>query len=130
MKRGRKKERTQISARIDYAVMDIAQDAIRGTETRITDMMERGLVLALRELGCTVPVSHHARLFFRDEGPAFAQLIVDLNTLRRLPEVRPLSAAEEAVRNFLMGIIASARQWPDADKVLALMGTPKDTEKQ
>ena len=125
-RRGRKKERTQISVRIDKTVMDIAYQKLEGTSMRITDLLERGLLLAVRELGCDIPLFHHARLILRDEGVEFSRFIVDAHIILRFPEVRKLSAAENAWRTSLMEVVAGAKEWPNAREVLNLMGTPRD----
>jgi len=129
-KRGRKKERTQISVRIDKMVMDIAHKQIEHTGMRITDLIERGLLLAVREMGSDDPVYHHARLILRDEGVEFSRFILDANIIRRMIEVRKLSAGEEASREFLIALVHGARRWPSAESVLLLMGAGASIAKE
>jgi len=125
---GRKKERTQISVRIDKALMDLAYRNIETTGMRITDLVERGLLLAIRELGCLEPLAHHARLILHDEGVEFSRFILNANIILRFPEVRKLSVLEEDAREFFVEIAARAKEWPDAQRVLTLMGTPRDLD--
>jgi hypothetical protein len=127
-RRGRKKERTQISVRIDKALMDLAYRNIETTGMRITDLVERGLLLAIRELGCIEPLAHHARLILHDEGVEFSRFILNANAILRFPEVRKLSAAEEESREFFVTLAARVREWPDVNRVLSLMGTPRDPD--
>lgn len=125
-KRGRKKERAQISIRIDKVVMDIAYRVIKGTAMRITDLVERGLILAVREIGDLTPLSHHARLILHDEGVEFSRLILNVNIWRRLPEVRELTPLEKLQREHFLAMAAAALELPNAADVLKLMGVPKD----
>lgn len=123
-RRGRKKERTQISVRIDKTLMDIAHTQIESTGMRITDLIERGVLLALREIGVTHPMTHNARLILHDEGVDLSRQIMNFNMLRRFPEVRSLSITEHVLRQCVLDTTAAIAQWPNARDVANLMGTP------
>jgi hypothetical protein len=123
-RRGRKKERTQISVRLDKTLMDIAHIQVENTGMRITDLIERGVLLALREMGVTDPLAHHARLILHDEGVEFSRLVLNVNTLRRFPEIRKLSLTENAWRECVLDTVAKIQEWPNAREVAGLMGTP------
>jgi hypothetical protein len=121
---GRKKERTQISVRIDRAVMDIAHRQIEPIGMRITDLIERGIILAIRELGNKTRFNHNARLILNDEGVDFSRFIMNANILLRFPEVRALSASETLVRRIFIDACLLANTWPNAREVVNLMGAP------
>lgn len=128
-RRGRKQERKQISVRIDKVVMDLAHKQIERAGMRITDLIERGLMLALRELGDTTPIHHHARLILHDEGVEFSRFVMDANILLRFPEVRKLSALEKVTREHILAIVKDMRTWPDAHEVVNLMGLYADRDR-
>jgi hypothetical protein len=60
---GFKKEKTQISVRIDQAVMDLAYELIEEEKglIRITELIERGIVLAMRERKKLIPLDRQTR---------------------------------------------------------------------
>lgn len=58
---GRRKEKTQISVRIDKAVMDLAYEHIGSSKDRITDFIERGLILAMQEKFRLPPICSQVR---------------------------------------------------------------------
>jgi len=49
MARGPKKEKCQISVRVAMEVMDAAYEHMRRTGCRITDLIERGMILAIEQ---------------------------------------------------------------------------------
>jgi hypothetical protein len=125
-RRGRKKERTQISVRIDTTVMTLACRQIEGTGMRMTDFIERGMLLAARELGDLGNSAYRpARLVLHDEGVEFCRLVMNINAIRRLPEVRKLSLTENMVRSLLLEAVKEATSWPGFDEAMSLMGTPQ-----
>lgn len=118
---GRKKERMQISVRIDQAVMDLAYQTIerrKDDKLRITDLLERGLVLALREIETMQPVASQARLLLNDAGVDFQRRIVKLYALEHFPKARPLSVCEAKYRAITLEAVDSVDQWTDYQNAL------------
>lgn len=112
---GRKKERMQISVRIDQALMDLAYREIERRvkdKIRITDLLERGLLLALREIGATDPVASQARLLLNDAGVNFQRRIVRFHKLDVLFSQIPLSAVESKYRDAVLTGVDSVDEWP------------------
>ena len=126
-KRGRKKERTQISVRLDTTVMALAHKHLTAG-MRITELLERGLLLALRELGDVDPIHHHLRLVLHDQGVKSSRFMMDANVLLNFPEVRVLSLAENSLREHMLDTISNMPRWMDYGKVLSFVGTPHDRE--
>jgi len=123
-KRGRPKEKVQISVRINEDVMSDAYDHIRETGHRITDLLERGLVLAMREERHMSETASRARFVWEHVGVATQRRMVRVAVLERLPEVRDLSALEECCRLFHLTGIDAVEEWPGYEKGLALVGQP------
>jgi uncharacterized protein (DUF4415 family) len=127
-RRGRKKERTQISVRIDKTVMEIAHRQMEGTGMRITDLIERGLLLAIREMGDLDPVVHHLRLILHDEGVEFSRFMLNARAWRRLPEIhRSLSPLEKLAREHYLALNEAVLLIPGIHDVMNLPGTPQDS---
>lgn len=115
---GRKKERMQISVRIDQVLMDLAHDAIASRpkdKIRITDLLERGLQMALRDLGRTDPVTSQARLLLNDAGVEFSRWILQGYALKHFPtklKTYPLSPSEQQICDSVERMFEGVSQWP------------------
>lgn len=128
---GRKKERMQISVRIDQALMDLAYREIERRakdKIRITDLLERGLLLALREIGATEPITAQARLLLNDAGVDFQRRIVKLYALEHFPKARSLSVCEEKYRAITLEAVDSVDKWVDYQSALQAGGSASARE--
>lgn len=125
---GRPKERVQISVRIDRMVMDLVRAYLdRNKKAHITDLLERGALLALREAEKLQPEFMNARIALNDVGVELARDVTDLWALRYLAEHRELTPLEEAHREFHLKTLKSVKDWPGYAEALRLIVDPNVT---
>ena len=120
-KGGRPKERVQLSVRFDRIVADmIFRYLERHPGDRMTDILERGALLALneREELNREPVYINARMHLNDLGVDAARDVTSVCLMRYFPEVRPLTQLEKEIRDFYLKIVNVPHQWPDSELVL------------
>jgi hypothetical protein len=110
-KAGRKKERTQISVRIDRAVMDLAYQEIKRTGVHISDLLERGLLLSLRENQVAPAPFATARILLYDRGVDFARRCASMAALEAFEQARPLTLTERFFRDLHLDTIDAVREW-------------------
>ena len=116
-KAGRKKERMQISVRIDRTVMDLAYQEIKRTGVHISDLLERGLLLSLRENQVAPAPFATARILLYDRGVDFARRCASMAALEIFNRVRPLTLTERFFRDLHLETIDAVRQWEGYAKV-------------
>src|SRR5215471_4637795 len=107
-RRGRPQEKVQISVRIDKAIMDVAYEHIKTTGRRITDMLERGLLLVMREeaTGQTRAVPQKMRYLFEHLPVELQKHLVKESGLWIFPEVRDLTRLEDCFRSWHLAGVA------------------------
>jgi len=125
-RRGRKKEKVQISVRIDKTIMDLAYDHIKTSGRRITDMLERGLLLDMREQGQAPVVPAKVRYVVENIGVESQRRMLRVAVLDRMPEVRELTPLEQCFRAFYLTGLDTIESWPGYEKALELLGQPVD----
>jgi hypothetical protein len=101
-RRGRPKRKTQISVRIDQNVLAQTYEFIGRTGYRITDMLERGLVMVMKAEGETPAISSEVRFLIGRATAERQYLMQHLLALLALPECRGLSRFEQATRTYLV----------------------------
>lgn len=122
LKRGRKKEKVQISVRIDQAVMARAYQRIKRTGERITDLMERGMMLAMRE-DESLPLEAMRGRFLMAQAKAEEQRSLERHfAMLRFGQVRPLSANERHIQEVALKSIAQCERWDGYEDALATYG--------
>jgi hypothetical protein len=123
---GRPRTHVQISARLDSAVMGLALQAIKRDPTlRMSDLLNRAMLLALRELGVDASISD-PRLLLNDFSPKTLKRILNLAAWEDLPKVRALTPKEDVYRRFILDSI-DAEDTPN-EEALRIATTPKDRE--
>lgn len=128
---GRPKERVQISVRIDRMVMDLVRAYLeRNKKAHITDLLERGALLALREAEKLEPEFMNARIALNDVGVELARDVTDLWAMRYLAERKALRPEEAAIREIsLIGLkaVRSVREWGGYMEALRMIIDPNVT---
>lgn len=124
---GRPKERVQVSVRIDRMVMDLLRSYLdRNKKEHITDLLERGALLALREAERLKihPEFINARVALNDVGVELARDVTDMWALRYLAEHRELTPLEACHREFHVKTLRSVREWPGYAEALRMLVDP------
>jgi hypothetical protein len=119
-RRGRPKHKTQISVRIDQNVLAQTYEFIGRTGYRITDMLERGLVMVMKAEGETPAISSDVRFLIGRATAERQHLMQHLLALLALPECRGLSRFEQATLTYLVEYL---RLLPMDDCYEAALGT-------
>jgi hypothetical protein len=110
MRRGRKKEKTQISVRIDKAVMDLAYRHIGNNKLRITDFMERGLILAMQEALKLTQIASQVRFMVLHATRDSLEMVEALLALIAIPQVAELDPAWTLEREFILNWLKRFKQ--------------------
>ena len=122
---GRPKERVQVSVRIDRMVMDLVRAYLdRNKKAHITDLLERGALLALREAEKLAPEYIHARIALNDGGADMARDVTDMWAMRYIAEHRALTALEACHREFHLRTLKSVRDWAGYAEALRMLADP------
>ena len=124
-RRGRKKEKVQISVRIDKAVMDVAYDYIKRTGRRITDLLERGLLLAMREQGQTV-VPAKVRFVVEHMEAELQRLVLEVAAVDRMVKSRELNPTEQFVDGYFRFALDLMKTWPGYAEAVASLSQPSE----
>lgn len=124
VRHGPRKEKVQISVRLSKAYMDLAYAHIERTNTRITDLLERGLALAMAEEVKMPEITQHVRFLVANTTTEQQGVIRDVLVWLAIPEVSgcPLTVTDQYVRaSILQGAgLAKQRFGPKCDEALRL----------
>jgi len=112
---GPEKEKTQVTVRLDKKLMDRTYAEIKSGNLRITDVIEQGLVLALKEMDQDLPrVAIQVRFLVANTTKAQQVQLRRFLAFLVMQEVRTLSEAERRIRDFVLGYLESIEQdWPE-----------------
>jgi hypothetical protein len=124
--RGRKKEKVQISVRIDKTILDLTYDHIKASGRRITDMLERGLLLAMREEGMEPMAAPKLRFVVEHMGADLQRHVLRAAALERLVESRELTPLERFVADWYGLAAGQMETWPGYQEAVESLGTPPD----
>src|SRR6516165_2884459 len=117
-RRGRKQEKKQISVRIDKAVMDLAYVSMKQDGERITDLLERGLVLALAEKTRIPVLTSQLRFIVQKLSIERQRRVKRMLALDVMAEVRELEPLERLFREFQLATIDQVESWPGYQEAL------------
>lgn len=118
---GPAKEKTQITVRIDQQLMASVYAQIKEDNVRITDMIERGLVLALGEARHQLPAwTKQIRFVLANATAQQTELIRGLAIAMVENEVEARHPAEELIWNLIDEFLASRNQSAHGAKCLEL----------
>jgi len=124
--RGRKKEKVQISVRIDETILGLAYDHIKASGRRITDMLERGLLLVMREEGMKPMAVTKLRFVVEHMGADLQRHVLRAAALERLVESRELTPLERFVADWYGFAAGQMETWPGYQEAVESLGTPPD----
>jgi hypothetical protein len=130
-KRGRKKEKTQISVRIDKAVMDLAYAHIGTSKQRITDYLERGIILAMQQDLKMPPIASQVRFMVshakrdRLQGVDAYMIAAAISEIRQLDPV--LALDRQHVLDWLETFRATLTE-EERQEARDLYGYPEDED--
>jgi antitoxin component of RelBE/YafQ-DinJ toxin-antitoxin module len=135
-KHGPDKEKTQLTVRIDQDVMAQASEVMKRTNMRITDMLERGLQLAIHEENQDLPwLTSQVRFLVHNTTKAEQEQLWDFLTFMRAAEVARLNVAahlggeaELVLRRFIQEYLKTFR--PLRSKVKELYARYARTEEE
>jgi len=124
--RGPKKEKTQISVRIDKIVMDLAYELIEEKKgrIRITDLLERGLMLAMHEERKSTTLARQARFVVAEANAKQQHRMMKIVGLDLLPRQRPLTPLETVLREFFLTGLDTVDTWEGYPECFELLGQP------
>lgn len=101
-KHGPEKEKFQLTIRIDKDIMDLAYVHLKTTNTRVTDLVERGMILAMREEDQELPaLTSQVRFLVANTTKTEQDQLRDYLTFLRADEVRKPSEIDQAIRRFI-----------------------------
>jgi hypothetical protein len=122
---GRPKERVQVSVRFDRVVMDLLRDYLdRNKKAHITDLLERGALLAVREAERLKPEYINALVSLNDVGVELARDVTKMWKMRYLAAHRELTPVEACLREVVISGLASVNDWPGSEEALRLVTDP------
>jgi hypothetical protein len=120
VRRGPRKEKVQISVRISKAYMDLAYAHIKRTNTRITDILERGLVLAMSEENRLAPIASEVRFLVANTTREQQRVLRNALAWLAIPEVQELSPSEAFTRRLFLESTDLASSLAQYDKAIEL----------
>lgn len=120
--RGPKKEKVQISVRISKAYMDLAYAHIERTNTRITDLLERGLALAMAEEVNMPKLTQNVRFLVANTTTEQQRVIRNALVWLAIPELPDcqLTPFEELTRLLFLQAAELAERLERHDEALLL----------
>jgi uncharacterized protein (DUF4415 family) len=108
------KEKTQITIRIDKELMDRAYAQIKGTNSRITDVLERGLWLAMKEQDQDLPaLTNRVRFVVANTTKQQQQQIDRFLICLVLDEFEKLTPSEALLRKSVFEYLELMEKVPD-----------------
>ena len=125
-RRGRKKEKVQISVRIDKAVMDVAYEYMKRTGRRITDILERGVLLVMQEEGQASAVPIKLRFVVEHMDAELQRLVLEVAAVDRMVKGRELNPNEQFVAGYVRYAVELMRTWPGYAEALASLSQPSE----
>jgi hypothetical protein len=125
--RGPKAEKEQLTLRIDKELIRLVDDYMKNARSplRITDIVERGVELALREYDRQLPpVTHQVRFLVANTTRIQQDHIRNFMTFLVQDELgEPISAREKNVRDFILGYLKTfASRYKDAQELYRRYG--------
>jgi len=124
-KRGRKKEKVQISVRIDKTIMDLARGHLdRNPAERITELIERGMLLAMREQSSEPDDVRAPRLIFQEMSVERRRRATRVFILDCLPEVTvpAPTSAERCLLALHSNVVDSLEHFTGFNAAVTLLG--------
>jgi hypothetical protein len=119
---GPQKEKTQITIRVDTDLMNRAYEQMKEDNTRITDIVERGLVLALTERNHQLPVwNKQVRFMVANATKEQQGLIRGLLIAMVEPLVAVENRKEKVVLDAQKRMFVSFTWTPEAEKLFELV---------
>lgn len=100
-KSGPEKEKVQITVRADKVIMDEVYALMNDANTRITDLVERGLVLVLAEEDRLPRLTSQVRFLVANATKDEQEQLRDYLTFLRADEVRKPSEVDKVNRQFI-----------------------------
>lgn len=112
-KTGPEKEKAQITVRIDQKLMQVVDRMMTQSNMRITDMVERGLLLAMEEEYRVPLLASQVRFLFMNTTRAQQEILRRCLTFLRVDEVRPPTPIDNSIRRFIGEYFESMDRWGD-----------------
>jgi hypothetical protein len=111
---GPPKEKGQVTVRLDEELLKKAKEQFQKTNSRITDMIERGLWLAMKEQDQELPMlTNRVRFLVANASKPQQERIEKFMTFLVLDEVEKLSPLEAVMREAFMSYLDLMHQKPD-----------------
>lgn len=128
-KHGPDREKVQITIRIQKELMDQAYALMKQTNMRITDMLERGLILAMKEEDQELPLlTSQVRFVVANATRLEQEELREFLIYLRADEVRKPSETDMAIRKFIREYLKSFL--PYRKEVMDLYSRYGRTEKE
>jgi hypothetical protein len=109
--RGRKREKEQLSVRLDAATLRLAKAFAQDRSLKITDVIEHGVLLEVTQGLKEIPITTQARFFLQHVPAELQRLTLSFWSFLRIPEAE-LSEIEWRIRQRMEEDLCA---WRDGD---------------
>jgi len=108
---GPQKEKVQLTLRIDRDLMEQAYAMIKDTNQRITDVVERGLVLAMQEEDALPKVMSKVRFLVANCTKEQQEKVLLFLSFLILEKIAPLTPVERLVHRQILEYLPLLQKW-------------------